>query len=215
MLNWRLAVGVLAVAAYALLSHVLMLYAADRPWAVLAIFAPLLLAVFAFALQRRHLPTLLATLAAFAVLGVLVARGGLGEVNRLYVAQHAGVHLVLCATFAATLRRGGLSLIGRLATQVHGSITPAMRDYTFRITRMWACYFFGMATLSVWIYLNCAWSTWSLFGNLLTPVSAVALFIGEYLVRYALHPEFERATLSDALRAYARSGAPASGPGAR
>jgi len=41
-----------------------------------------------------------------------------------------------------------------------------------------------------------------------TPLAIVALFIGEYLLRYRLHPEFERATLAQAVRAYADRGAP-------
>jgi len=207
MLNWRLALVVLALAGYALLSHLLMLYAADRPWAVLAIFGPLLAAVFGLALRRGHRPTLVITLAGLALLVGVALNGGLGDVNRLYVAQHAGIHLALGLTFAATLRRGGTSLIGRLATQVHGSAPPAMLAYAHRVTALWAAYFFGMASLSVWIYASFAWSTWSVFANLVTPVSAVGLFIGEYVVRYTLHPEFERATMAQALRAYGRSGA--------
>ena len=206
MTTWRLALGLLAVLVYALLSHVLMVYAADRPWAVLAIFAPLLAAVFGVALRRRDGLTIVATLAVLAVLGGVVFMGGVGDVNRLYVAQHAGVHLALCGSFAATLRPGGLSLIGRLAQQLHGSLTPAMLAYTHRLTRVWALYFFGMAALSVWIYMACAWSTWSAFANLATPLSAGAFFVGEYFLRYALHPEFERATLADAVRAYSRGG---------
>jgi hypothetical protein len=37
----------------------------------------------------------------------------------------------------------------------------------------------------------------------------VVLFVGEYLLRYRLHPEFERATLSAAVRAYSRRDAAA------
>jgi hypothetical protein len=37
--------------------------------------------------------------------------------------------------------------------------------------------------------------------NLLTPLLVGALFIGEYLLRYRLHPEFERTRLIDAVRA--------------
>jgi hypothetical protein len=32
------------------------------------------------------------------------------------------------------------------------------------------------------------------------------MFIAEYLLRYRLHPEFERATLAQAVRAYADRG---------
>jgi len=34
----------------------------------------------------------------------------------------------------------------------------------------------------------------------------VLMFVGEYLLRYRLHPEFERATLGQAMRAYAERG---------
>jgi hypothetical protein len=38
--------------------------------------------------------------------------------------------------------------------------------------------------------------------NLLTPLLVGALFLGEYLLRYRLHPEFERTRLVDAVRAF-------------
>jgi uncharacterized membrane protein len=207
MPNWRLAVGLLAVGAYALLSHMLMLYAADRPWAVLAIFAPLLVGVLGVALRRRDGLTIAATLAVLAALGWVVFLGGVGDANRLYVVQHAGIHLALFGTFAATLRPGGLPLISRLAQQLHGFLTPAMAAYTRRLTGVWALYFLGMTLLSVWIYMACEWSTWSAFANIATPLSAALFFVVEYVVRYALHPEFERVSIADAVRAY--SGGPA------
>jgi len=202
MLSWRVAAAGVAVVAYALASHALMTHAADRPWAVLVIFAPLLLAVFGWAVRQRHRATLWATLAVFVLLGVVVARGGVGDVNRLYVAQHAGIHALLCLSFAATLRRGERSLIGRLASQVHRTMSADMWAYTRRVTQVWAVYFLGMTLASLTIYAVCEWSTWSVFANLATPLSALALFVGEYLARYALHPEFERVTLADAVRAW-------------
>ena len=44
------------------------------------------------------------------------------------------------------------------------------------------------------------------FANLLTPLAMLVMFVGEYLLRYRLHPEFERATLAQAVRAYADRG---------
>ena len=46
------------------------------------------------------------------------------------------------------------------------------------------------------------------FANLVTPLAMVLMFVGEYLLRYRLHPEFERATLAQAVRAYRRPRAP-------
>jgi hypothetical protein len=42
---------------------------------------------------------------------------------------------------------------------------------------------------------------------LLTPLLVAGLFVGEHLMRYRLHPEFERTRLIDAVRAF--YGAPA------
>ena len=47
---------------------------------------------------------------------------------------------------------------------------------------------------------------WAAFANLVTPLAILLLFVGEYLLRYRLHPEFERATLAQAVRAYADRG---------
>jgi uncharacterized membrane protein len=204
--NWRLGAGLLAAGAYALLSHWLMLHAAGEPWAVAALLGPLLLAGLAVAIGGRRWPMLAAVALAAAGLVAVVARGGVSDVNRLYVLQHVGIHLSLCASFGATLVRGP-SLIGRVAAHVHGSLSPAMAAYTRAVTRSWTLYFAAMAVLSLWVYAACAWSTWSLLANVLTPIAIASLFVGEYLLRYRLHPEFERTTLSAALHAYGRRAA--------
>ena len=209
LVNWRLGLGLLAAAGYALASHWLMLYAADRPWAVAALLGPLLLAGLGWALRQRDRRLLASLACAVALLAALVARGGVGDVNRLYLLQHAGIHFALFASFAATLRPGRLSLIGVLAQRVHGHLTPAMAGYTRRVTLLWSGYFLAMTLASVIVYFACAWSTWSLLANLLTPLLIAALFVGEYLLRYRLHPEFERSTLACAIRAYGQR--PASG----
>jgi uncharacterized membrane protein len=100
-------------------------------------------------------------------------------------------------------------MISGIAARVHGGLTPEMAAYTRRLTQVWAGYFLGMAGLSCWIYGALPWSVWSFFANIATPLSAGLLFVGEYGVRYVLHPEFERASLADAVRAYSRSGGPA------
>ncbi|MBA3624632.1 MAG: hypothetical protein H0W48_09325 [Methylibium sp.] len=202
--NWRLAAGLLAAAAYAVLSHWLMLHAAGEPWAVAALLGPLLLAALGVAVGGRHWRMLAVLVMAVVGLATVVAQGGVADVNRLYLMQHVGIHLALCASFGATLLGGRLSLIGRVAEHVHGTLSPAMAAYTRSVTRAWALYFAAMALLSLWVYATCAWSAWSLLANLLTPIAITALFVGEYLLRYRLHPEFERTTLSAAVRAYSR-----------
>ena len=195
----------LGAAAYAGGSHWLMLNAARSPWAVAVLLGPLLTMAAAFAWRARQWPMVAGVAAAFAGLGWVVAHGGVDDVNRLYVLQHAGLHAVLGVSFAATLRQP-LSLIGRLAERVHRGLTPEMARYTRKVTLAWVLYFFGMALTSVAIYALAPWSAWSLLANLLTPLAMALLFLGEYVLRYRLHPEFERATLMDAMRAWRSDG---------
>ena len=205
MSRWHVGLGLLLAAAYAVLSHWMMLHAPDQPWTVTALLGPPLLIVLALAWRQRHGLGIVAVLLAALGLTVLTARGGIGDVTRLYLLQHAGIHVALFLSFALTLRPGRLSLIGRVAQHVHGSLTPDMVAYTRRVTSVWALYFIAMAAVSLVVYATCSWSTWSLLANVLTPVAITALFVAEYFVRYRLHPEFERATLLDAMRGYQRS----------
>ncbi len=205
-----LLLGGLAVAAYALLSHGLMLYAATAPWAVAALFGPLLLPLLGLAWRQRQ-PLLLALALAGAVaLVFIVAAGGLGDVHRLYVAQHAGMHAALGFAFAWTLRPGQTAMVTLMARRLH-AITPDMVVYTRRVTRLWVGYFGGMAGLSLAVFALAPWAWWSLLANVLTPAAIGALFIGEYALRYRLHPEFERVSLADMVRAARQTSATGGG----
>jgi uncharacterized membrane protein len=140
-------------------------------------------------------------------LAAVVMRGGVRQMNLLYVLQHAGIHLALALTFGVTLRAGATPLISGLAATVHQQFTPAMQAYTRWLTGLWCAYFVGMVVLSVAIYWLAPWSWWSFFCNLLTPVFAVLLFVVEHLLRYWRHPEFERVSMRSAWQAYQRLGA--------
>jgi uncharacterized membrane protein len=203
MPSWRVIAIALALAGYAVLSHVLMVLAADEPWAVLVLLGPLLAGASAFALQQRHLPSLLAcAVAACGLWAYVTAHGGLHRIEHLYVLQHAGIHLALGCVFGATLRPGSMPLISAFAARVHRTMTPALLRYTRQVTVVWSAYFALMVALSLGLFIAAPWWWWSVFANLVTPVAAVALFVGEYLLRYRLHPEFERTTLAQAFKAY-------------
>jgi uncharacterized membrane protein len=203
MPSWRMVAAGLALAGYALASHVLMVLAGDKTWAVAALLAPLVLAVGGVAWRHRHLPTLLLC---GALLGWLIWVGASGQahdINRLYLLQHAGIHFALGCAFAYTLRSEATPLITALAARAqHGTMTPVKALYTRRVTAMWACYFGVMVVLSLTLYAWAPWWVWSMFANLATPVAAIGLFVGEHWLRYRLHPEFERASMLQALRAY-------------
>jgi uncharacterized membrane protein len=123
-------------------------------------------------------------------------------VHGLFLAQHAGVHAALAVGFGLTLRRGHLPLISRLAERVHGHLTPAMARYTRQVTQAWVLHFAAMAALSVALFAAGRIEAWSLLVNVGTPVATLAMFAGEYLLRYRLHPEFERVSLAESVRAW-------------
>jgi uncharacterized membrane protein len=202
MFHWPLAFAALALFGYAVASHWLMVHAGQEPWAVAALLAPMLGLAAWLALRLRNAPALLACGVAAAVLATLVSRGGLGSVDRLYVLQHVALHVALGCGFAFTLRNGATPLISAMAARAQGPLDDGVSRYTRRLTAIWVAYFFGMAVLSVMLFVLAPWWWWSLYANVLTPLAAGTLFVGEYLLRYRLHPEFRRVSLVQTFLAY-------------
>jgi uncharacterized membrane protein len=201
-----MALLLLAGVSYACVSHWMMLYHAAEPWAVVVLLGPLWLTALGLAGSRFGRWGL--ALAGLAGVGgfALVLLGEAGDPNRLYVLQHAGINALLCGWFGGTLRGDRLSLIGQFAQRVH-PLSPAMRIYTAQVTRVWTLYFGLMVVASLAVYASLSFAAWSVLANLLTPLLVAGLFVGEHLMRYRLHPEFERTRLIDAVRAF--YGAPA------
>jgi uncharacterized membrane protein len=193
--------------AYLLVSHWLMTAAPASPWNAVIVVGPMLGAASFVAWQKRH--RLLAAFAALATAGLLVQawRGQDLPADLLYVCQHVAIHLLLALVFGLTLQAGRESLVTALARRVHGTLTPAMAAYSRKVTAVWTGYFLAMATLSLGLYAAAPFDVWAAFANLVTPLAILFMFVGEYLLRYRLHPEFERATLAQAVRAYADRGA--------
>lgn len=207
----RWAAGAAAALAYAAASHALMTRAQDSAWALAVILGPLLLASAASAWNTGHRLLAVAGVAIVVLLGLQGAAGRGIPSRWLYLAQHAGVHLALAAWFGGTLRRGAQPLVTALARRVHRSFTPAMELYTRRVTLAWTLYFLGMAAASLTLFAAGDFARWSLLANLGTPVLTAGFFVGEYLLRYWLHPEFERVSLQQALQAYRSHRTPARG----
>jgi uncharacterized membrane protein len=195
-----MALLLLAGLTYACISHWMMLRHAAEPWAIVALLGPLWLTAIGLAGSRFGNAGLAAAGVGGAALFALVMHGDAGDTNRLYMLQHVGINAVLCGWFGGTLRAGRRSLVGQFAERVH-PLSPAMVRYTTKVTKVWTLYFASMAVASVVVYQGFSFATWSVLANLLTPLFIGALFLGEYLVRYRLHPEFERTRLVDAVRA--------------
>jgi uncharacterized membrane protein len=206
---WRAAAAGAALAGYALLSHWLMVNAAQAPWAVAVLFGPLVAAVAATGWQRRQPLVLAACAAGVLLLAGIVLRGGVADINRMYVLQHAGIHLALAWAFGSTLRGGATPLITTLARGVHQRLglrfDAEVERYTRGLTAMWAAYFVAMVLLSFTIYALAPWPWWSVFCNIVTPLAAGVVMVVEHVVRYRRHPHFERVSLRAAIAAYSRS----------
>jgi uncharacterized membrane protein len=200
-MRMRYVVIALIAAAYILGSQWLMTTAPESAWVAVALLSPMLVVVVLGAWGAKHrwlsvgATLLLVGLCAAALFGAHVSA------QALYLAQHVGVNLFLGAWFASTLRPGAQALISQLAARVR-HLTPGKALYTRKLTFAWVIFFVGIVVVSIGLYTLAPFDTWALFANIGTPVAVGAMFVGEYLLRYRLHPEFERTTLGDAIRAY-------------
>ncbi len=212
MSRWRLALLLIAGVGYAVLSHWMMLYHATEPWAIAVLLGPLWLTALGLGGSRFGAWGFGLAAVVGIALFALVLRGDAGNPDRLYVFQHVGINVLLCGWFGSTLRGDRLSLIGEFAQRVH-PLVAGMRGYTTRVTWVWTFYFALMAVSSLVVYFTLPFPAWSLLANLVTPLMVGLLFIGEHVVRYRIHPEFERTRLIDAVRAF--YGAPIERPAQR
>lgn len=201
------AVGVAGLA-WVIASQWLMTRTPPSPWSAVALLAPMLgvVAVGTWRSGRRIWSVVAAVLVA--ALALQAGHGGGLSPERLYLTEHVAFHVFLAITFGITLRRGARPLIARLAERVHGSLTPAKERYTRKVTAAWTIYFGAMAALSIGLYLGAPFAVWAAFANLCTPIALALMFVGEHRLRYRLHPEFERTSLQDMIRAYAQAGRP-------
>ena len=191
------------------LSHWLMTRASASAWNAVVLLAPMLgvAAVCTWRTGQRVLSVVASV--AVLMLGLQASLGAPLPVERLYLAQHAGIHLLLALWFGSTLRRGERPLISRVAARVHREMTPAVHRYTRKVTLAWTLYFVGMAVASLLLYANLSFDAWAVYANLLTPIAVAVMFGGEHFVRYWLHPDFERIGMLAAIRAYQQPTAPA------
>ena len=205
----RIAAIAVAAVAYMIGTHWLMTRAHASPWDVVGVLTPMLVAIAVGAWRAgQHALGAIAALAVAGLCGQALA-GVHVSPQVLYLAQHVGANLFLAFGFGSTLRRGHTALITTLAARVHrNSLTPAMTVYTRKVTLAWTLYFVGMAIVSLALFALADFDTWAVFANLLTPLAVALMFGAEYLLRYRLHPEFERTSVADAIRSYRRGKQP-------
>ena len=82
------------------------------------------------------------------------------------------------------------------------SSLPKRGGQTRTLTKAWVIFFLAIVAVSLVLYAFASFDAWAIFANVLTPIATAVMFGGEHLLRYRLHPEFERATAAEAVRAY-------------
>ncbi len=206
-------VGLLTVA-YIVASHWLMTSAPPSPWNAVALLTPMLAAIAFGAVHARQFGRAMLATAGVIALCTQAAVGVLIPAPWLYLGQHVAINLMLGCWFGSTLRPGSEALITVMAARVHQRVPPSLVVYTRNLTRVWTIYFFVIAAASTLLFFTLPFDRWAEFSNLVCPLTIAGLFVGERLLRYRLHPEFERATIADQIRAY-RQGGVAVRPGPR
>ena len=187
------------LALYSGLSQWLMLRAPEHGATLAFVMLPLALGGFS-ALWANGWRLLAGALAAALGLGLweLHRRGG-AHLHGLYVTEHASMYGMLAFWFWRSLR--GEPLITRLARAVH-ALTPEMERYTVKLTRAWAVFLAGIALTSVTLFVLLPFAGWATFANLGSPLVLGAFFVGEHVLRYRWHPEFDRASLWASVQAW-------------
>lgn len=200
--------GAVLALGYALLCHQLMTEPGHTPLALLVVLGPVAgLGLLSLWTSGQYLLASGGLLLA-GLLGWLLQSERL-SVQWLYLLQHAGMHLALALWFGLTLRPGRRPLISALAQRVHGTLSAEMEVYTRHVTLAWVGYFVLITTASLGLFFSGRFAWWSLLANVLTPIAMVLMFVGEYLLRYRLHPEFERVSIGSAMRAWRSLQSPA------
>jgi len=193
------------VAGYCLGVQWLLLNVPRHPLTVAFVLGPALLGVVAALWHaRRRVLALLVPAVAAGVLGWWFVRHGPPDVSMFCMVEYVSIYGALAWLFWRSLR--GTPLITQLARSVH-HLTPEMERYTAKTTRAWALYFAGMGLLGLLLFALLPFNWWVWYISIVSPLALVAFFVGEYVLRYRWHPEFQRTSIWVSVRAWRQRGA--------
>jgi uncharacterized membrane protein len=201
------AVAVLA-AGYAFLAHYTNTASHAATMGAVIALAPLLLGALSLAWHSTHrrlaLSLCLLGCAALAASWPLLER----HFSLLYWIEHAGTESLLCMAFARTLVHGREPMVTYFARIVHGSLTPALVEYTRRVTQAWTLLFGSIAVISTALFFGAPVTVWSAFANFVSGPLMILMFVVEYIVRRRLHPHMNHADILAGIQAFRKSPAP-------
>ena len=127
------------------------------------------------------------------------ARLGLTLVAAL---SHAALYGALITIFLRSLSIVSVPVATRLALRLHGTITPMRREYTRRVTQLWAGFFAFELAGSTLLLAFAPREWWSWFVNVLDLPLVVAIFGIEFTVRCWWFRGQPHGSLADMARAY-------------
>lgn len=199
---------ILGVIIYAIISHIALIYHVQWLAFVLAMLPILLLAInYAFQLLSNQKNLLNQ--------GFLLMIGGVSALLLMnhwasmspysiwiFLAQNAGMNAMLAMFFGATLLPSRTPIITALASILNKEMSLALKEYTRRVTWAWCVFFTAMCLGSIGLFYWAPLSWWSAFINLFAWPLVGVMFIAEYGVRRMYHPEFEKVSIADTIRAF-------------
>jgi uncharacterized membrane protein len=201
-----LAIAAVAVvgAGYLVFSHLLTIDAHPSLVMLAAGIAPLTIMAVLAAWHSRLRWLALAALAMLALFVALYLDQLRTHVNWLYFVQHVGTMALLAMTFGSTLGRGDADALCSRVTQMllPSPADPVYMRYTWKVTLAWTAYFLLSAALSIGLFFLGPLAVWSVFANLLTPLTVGLMFVIEYLVRVRVLPNREHYSIAQIVQAY-------------
>jgi uncharacterized membrane protein len=122
----------------------------------------------------------------------------------IFFLEHAGVNLLLAATFGRTLVAGREPLCTRFARIIHGTLQPEVARYTRRVTLAWTLFFTSLFILSCTLYFGRFVAEWSFLANIASPILVGTMFVVEYAIRLRVLPNHERIGILGGFRAFSQ-----------
>lgn len=114
----------------------------------------------------------------------------------------AMAYLALLALFANSLRAGREPVVTILARKSRGFLSPAIVQYTRRVTWAWCGFFVTQVVASLLLLLFASPQVWSSFVNLCNLPLIGAMFCAEYAYRRLRHAGRSPERLMDTLRRF-------------
>lgn len=198
------ALVVLLAVCGAALAHYAIVQAPTPTLGALLSLIPIAVIGFVAARRARHAAWVLVSIALAAA--ALWLGWGLLErhFTNLFFLEHAGMNLLLAATFGRTLVGGREPLCTRFARIIHGTLEPDVARYTRHVTLAWTIFFVSLFALSCALYFGRFVAAWSFLANIASPILIALMFIVEYAIRVRALPNHKQIGILGGIRAFSQ-----------